>query len=318
MPTNPSPTIKPYTFAGVPQLSSHDLEIENALLNFLPFALSESELKKKLEDFLAHQFNVKSSIQRERMSETTVAQFVQSIPDSASSLVALIGAQPVDSKAFVWIDAVLASSLIQKTLGADDGFPTEIKELTSIEEGVLQYLILKILAEIYHLYEDSTPLHFRLESLIQSKKGLNPYQKDETPTVILKYRVQVGKTIGFVVLALPHPFVETHFLSQDPTTQPLRPQSYQEALKKIDRMAYAKSQLWIELGMVSLTVSEKNQLEKGDVILLDETHSEWSDGKLAGNVLVRVGEGKEGGFLAQLVSSEAPLVVKILDYYGGG
>ena len=80
--------------------------------------------------------------------------------------------------------------------------------------------------------------------------------------------------------------------------------------------AYSNSPL-IEVGKVSLTLAEKNQLEKGDVILFDETYAKLTGLELGGNVILRIGEGKEGGLFAQLVSPASPAIAKVLDYYGG-
>jgi len=308
-------TVKPFAFSGLKKIRRRDLEIERALLNYLPFASHENLAEKAVEEFLFKQFNVEAKIQLEKMEEGLLPEFVKSL--SEPCLVAVLGVQPIQAKALLWIDSMLALTLIDRILGGEGQVPTEIKSLSPIEEGVFQYLILKTLAEIHQASQDSAPVHFRLERIVKSQKDLADMTHTEIPAVVLNFRIQVGSCLGFVVLTLPHPLVEGAFLKRNPLDQPERGQEYQYGMGRFDQMGHVRSQLWAEVGSVSLTIAEKNQLEKGDVILFDQTNCQWAGNHLGGNVILRVGEGRGGGFLAQVVSSEAPVLVKILDYYGG-
>lgn len=308
-------TIVPFSFQGLKKLSRRDLEMEAALLNFLPFVSQENVVKKSMEEFLARQFNLETALQLEKFEEGNFADFLQMVPDPC--LVAVLGVQPVPLKAFAWIDSVLAATLIDRVLGGSGDLPADLRPPTPIEEGVFQYLVLKAIGQIYQACGESAAVHFRLEKIAKSQKELIPLGPEETPMVLLNFRVKVGPTLGFVVVALPHPLIEALFLSRQPLEHPDRLQEYEYSVRRFDQMGHVRTPLWVEIGAVSLTLSEKNQLEKGDVILFDQTNCQMMAGHLGGNVIVRIGEGKGGGFLAQVVSAEAPALVKILDYYGG-
>lgn len=308
-------TILPFVFRGLKKIKRRDLEIEKGLLNYLPFSSDENMAKKALEEFLAKQFNLEAKIQLEKMEEGTLSGFVKGLSDNCT--VAVLGVQPVPVKMFAWIDSVLASTLIDRVLGGGGDLPTELKSMSSIEEGVFQYILLKAISEIFQATQQSSPVHFRLEKIAKSQKEMGEWAASETPVVLLNFRVQVGSCLGFVVLALPHPFVEGVFLARSPLDQPERIQDYAYGAKRFDQMGHVRTQLWAEIGSVSLTVSEKNQLEKGDVILFDQTQCQMTGNHLGGNVILKVGEGKGGGFLAQVVSGDPPVMVKVLDYYGG-
>ena len=291
--------IIPFSFQDLPKFSRKDLEIENALLNYLPTSSSGDLIQKTLEDFLTKQFHLKSKIRLEKFEEQKLSEFLKSVSDL--SLIAILGAEPFSSKAFAWIDSALAFSLIDRTLGGVGELPTELRGLTSIEEGVFQYLLLKTLNEIYQLWQESTSVYFRVESVIKSRKELSSFLGDETKVILLHFRVQVGPCVGFVVLALPHPLLEKWILNREPLEFPERTQDYQYETGRFEQLGHIRTPLWMEVGKVSLTLAEKNQLEKGDVILFDETNAKLTGAELMGNVVLRIGEGKEGGFLAQLV-----------------
>ncbi len=306
--------IKPFHFSGIKKLSRHDLEIENALLNYLPFSL-ETGLKKELETFLSKQFNQEAQIDLEKIEESTLAKFVSSVPPI--SWVAVLGMEPVSHKAFMWFDSVLAHSLVDRVLGGSGETPAEIKSPTSIEEGVFQYLILKVLSFVFQVSGPAEPVHFRLEQMIKSQKELMNFGNDDTPVLRLSFKVQIGSNIGFVVLVLPHPLIEARFLQREMIHSKEGSPEFEYTQNRFSKMGYVKTQMWAEVASVTLTLAEKNQLEKDDVILFDHSACSLSAGRLQGNVVLRIGEGREGGFLAQVISTDSPSLVKILDYYGG-
>ncbi len=307
-------SVKPFVFKGLKKLTRRDLEVENALLSYLPFS-SEVGLKKSLEEFLEKQFNQSVNIELEKFEESMLSQFASSVPPVA--WVAALGMQPVSQKAYVWFDAVLAHSLVDRVLGGGGEAPTELKSPTSIEEGVFQYLVLKALSFVAQISGSDQPILFRLEQILKSQKDLSSVTGEDAPVVRLNFRIQVGSTLGFVVVVLPHPLIEAGFLKRDFRNVSQMSPEYQYAQARFEKMAYVRTQLWAEVASVSLSLSEKNQLEKDDVILFDQSSCHLSGGQLQGNVILRIGEGREGGFLAQVISTDSPSLVKILDYYGG-
>ena len=307
-------SINPFYFKGLKKLSRKDLEIENALLNYLPFS-SELKLKKDLEDFLTKQFNQETHIELERFEESHLSKFVASVP--ATVWVAMLGMEPVFQKAFIWFDSVLAYSLVDRVLGGVGETPSELKSPTSIEEGVFQYIVLKALSFAFQASGSEQPVHFRLEQVIKSQKELASFASDDTPIIRLNFKVQVGSTLGFVVIILPHPLIEARFLEKDFIHAKKGSSQYDYSQNRFEQMGYVKTQMWAEVASVTLTLAEKNQLEKEDVILFDQSNCHLSAGHLQGNVILRIGEGREGGFLAQVISTDSPSLVKILDYYGG-
>lgn len=305
---------KPFRFTGLKKLSRHQLELESAILNYLPFS-SENGLKKELEDFLAKQFNQEAKIELEKFEESSLDKFVSSVPPVA--WVAVLGMEPVGQKAYLWFDSVLAHSLVDRVLGGAGESPSELKAATSIEEGVFQYLILKSLSLAFQVSGPQQPVHFRLEQIVKSQKDFSSFSQDQTPVLRLNFKVQVGSTLGFVVLVLPHPLIEANFLQRDVMHANPGSAEFAYTQSRFEKMAYVKTQMWAEVASVTLTLAEKNQLEKDDVILFDQSDCQMASGHLQGNVILRIGEGREGGFLAQVISTDSPALVKILDYYGG-
>jgi len=305
--------VKPFFFQGLKKLNKKQIQLEEALLNYFPQGLSKNPLQKKLEDFFMNQFHVDCHLELRKIEELSIGQWLKSLPSQC--VVAHFGMHPINQTAYLWVDSVIAYSLIDRLLGGEGEYPTELKPLTPIEEGVLQYLLLKTLTQLSQSCGNAESMHFRLEKITRNSKEIVLPDMQNTPSVLLHFRLQIGSCTGFVLLVLPNPLLESAFLGKEPLEQ--IQDSSEDLLAPFQKMSYVRADLWAEIGSVSLTISEKNQLEKGDVILFDQTHSHMADGHLAGNVVLRVGDGKSGGFLTQLVSADSPTILRILDYYGG-
>jgi hypothetical protein len=59
-------------------------------------------------------------------------------------------------------------------------------------------------------------------------------------------------------------------------------------------------------------------LERDDVILFDETLASYGSHGLSGKAVLRVGDNPVDGLLAEVIDSEGKMVLKVLDFYGGG
>jgi len=306
---------KPFYFQGLKKLSSKIIQIEQALLNYLPFEFQEENLKVKLKAFLDKQFREDCKIQLEKIVEGNTKQFFSALP--SRFLVAQIAATPLESKAWLQIDYTLALKLIHKLLGSQEEMTSEIRALTPLEMGIQEFIILKALSIFYQVLGQDAVVQFRLEKIQENPQDLVSFSKQETPLVLLYYLIQAGSYSGYVTLALPHPLIEGLFLKEMHYPEEVERKHQQQLVDKLFNVSFVKTNIVAELGSVSLTIAEKNQLEKGDVVLFDQTFCQFTDGHLSGRVLLKAGEHGEQGFLAQLVSADSPLLVKVIDYYGG-
>ncbi|MBF0493123.1 MAG: hypothetical protein HQM15_10130 [Deltaproteobacteria bacterium] len=310
-----SPVVKPYQFEGLTKLSSRDLQIEEALLSYLPFQLDELPIKRAVEEFLSQQFREEAKISLERIEESNLRKIMQALPEFC--VLGQLSVQPLEGKAFALFDYTFIFGLIHRLLGAKGEVPIEMRNLSVLEEGVLEFLILKVLSLFYNANNQDTSLQFRFEALHQGTKKLAAFQRQETAVALVHLRIQVGGQSGYLLIALPHPLVEGLFLKTRHYSEDWLLQWNKRCLKRLSEMDYIKTQVLAEIGSVTLTIAEKNQLERGDVILFDQTFCHFSDEILSGNVVVKVGENANQGFLAQVVSAESPVLVKVIDYYGG-
>src|SRR5690606_33321324 len=112
---------------------------------------------------------------------------------------------------------------------------------------------------------------------------------------------------GYVRIYLPHPLVEGVLLREDAVFDVTEA----ELEARLERVSHIKTQIWSEVGRVTLMASEIGQLEAGDVILFDESQANKGPHGLSGKTVLRVGESGSEGLLSELIDSEGKVVVKI-------
>jgi len=119
----------------------------------------------------------------------------------------------------------------------------------------------------------------------------------------------------FFTLCLPYPFLNEALIApyQGRGLSPMERGYY---LQKAVRFCGMQStSVCAEIGHVTVNANELEQLQEGDVIVLeDATAQKLADGSYAGNVTVRVGTGEAFGFQGMILSGAEILAIQLTDY----
>ncbi len=209
--------------------------------------------------------------------------------------VGVLGLNPFQEKGFVEIDPVLNQRVIAKLLGGKSEEMTELKMLTETEQGVVEFLILKILSQIHKLSGEEERLHFRLEQMILEPNHLKQFIRKDYPLVCIKIHVAFLKQSGFVKIILPHPWVVEGFLQDLPKE---KSHLLQELKKNLSHFDYIPLELFGSLGDVRIHFDDLKNLEEGDVVLFDATELVRKDAAFRGEVKLVAGQGESGALTA--------------------
>jgi len=289
--------IKPFKFK-LKKVSSKQQELLQALYQYLPaIGIQEELFSKGISDAVCRHIGKEISFHLEAVHQESFSTFSAKLPQT--TVLAVIGMEPLNRKAVCEIDPILAINFVERLLGGKPSSVPKVRGLSDTEQGVLQYLILQVLANIYKMCGKNPRVHFRFDKFASGALALRDLAKPKDGIALLVYRVKVGKHAGFVRLALPDPFIEEAFLGTQATGE-IRPGEKKYLLSSISRFSYVRVPLWAEVGRTKLTGPELSQLEEGDIVLLDDSGVALYDGKPSGNVMLRVGDGEIGGFEAEL------------------
>ncbi|OGQ21562.1 MAG: hypothetical protein A3I05_03415 [Deltaproteobacteria bacterium RIFCSPLOWO2_02_FULL_44_10] len=302
-------SIQPFHFS-LRKVKSEEVRLLDALFSFLPQTQMREHFSDVLRESLRAYMGQQVSFHLESIQETHFKTFSHRITSPAA--LAVLGMFPTTSKLFVDIDPSTAFVMIDCMLGGKGENPLALRKLTDIEEGVLQFLLLQLMTRIRKEYGDEPRVHFRFERFASEVSELEAYEDEKTPVVILTVRLKWGHIDGFVRLCFPHPLLHDVFLAATD-----RPEEREYLVKTMQTYDYVKTSLWAEVGRTTLTPDEIVALEQGDVILFDESFVTLKGKTPTGKAMLRVGFGKEGGYLTDMVAEQDEIHCRFLTTYSG-
>jgi flagellar motor switch protein FliM len=305
--------IKPYHFK-LKKVSERRQNLLKALYSYLPATGVRERFDRGIRDAISRHVGDKCRFRLEAVHEDTYSQFIDKLPEP--SLLVVFGMAPLAGKAILEIDFTLAMMLVERMLGGESGSVPDVRELSDTEQGVLQYLILQVLEGVHTSCGKDERVLFRFERFAFHAHEVEELVSGNEGMVTLVYRLNIGRRSGFIRLSLPDPFVEEAFLNVEAPNE-IRSEERGYMTRNLRRFRSISFPLWAEAGRVSLTGSEIAQLEEGDIIIFDQSSVSLVDGKPSGQTLLRVGDGRNGGFDAELFGDQKSSKLKILGVHKG-
>lgn len=305
--------IQPFRFK-LKKVSSKEVRVLSALFDFLPKTGIRDKFHGAVLEALNKHLGMDTSYALEGVSQATFDTVLERMPDPA--VLVVLGMTPREGKIIVEIDDRLAALFIEKLLGgAGESIPAT-RPLSDTEQGVLQYLILQILSHLYRLCGNDARLHFRFEKFAFSPKMLKGICSPDEAVSTFTMGVKVGDHGGYVKIFFPSPLVEQQYLNIEAKGE-AREAERAYMIERIEEFGFVFVPLWGEAGHTTVTSADMKNLEAGDVILFDSTQMMLTDTGPAGRVILRTGEGRHGGFLAEASFTPKKVECRIIDVSKG-
>ncbi len=229
------------------------------------------------------------------------------------SCVVALGMKPYDWHSLIEVNHSLLSTVIDLVLGGKGKLNTDLnREVTEIEENVLEGFFRLIARELREAWKPIAPIDFDIES-IQTKRQLSERAVGNDALVIISMDLRVAESIGIVRLALPA-LALTVLRKQFESQRDATPARSQETEVRLRQRLGDELQLNVECVLLGSTIRLKDltTLAPGNVIdtglRLDEPATILVNGapKLRGDIVA--GENRKLGFAVRELSSEAASV----------
>jgi len=280
--------LRPFKF----ELEKYDkkrVELVDAVHNFLPSTGRKNDVINGIKNAFSRHLNSKVSLKLEAIHLDTYANFIVKM---GGGPIAVLGMNPINSKAICDIDSILSVMFVERLLGKKNGKKSLIRKLTDTEMGVLQYLILKIMEVVYEASGKNEKVHFRFDRFADDVASVRDIASSNDKVVIVIFRLESGRSAGFIRLALPDPFILESIAGCEPESRYVR----SDILKKFSSLRVSLS---VEAGKSALTQSEILSIEEGDVVLFDDTELGLSEKGMYGKVFLHL-EGASGEIESEL------------------
>jgi flagellar motor switch protein FliM len=305
--------IKPFHFK-LKKVSAEEQRVLSALFDFLPKTSMREMFHGAILEALYKHLGTETHYLLEAVQQTTFESFCNQLPDPA--LLIILGIAPRQGKVILELDAHLANLFIEKLLGGTSESLPSPKPLSDTEQGVLQYLLLQVLAHLYRLSQEDARLHFRFEKFVFSPKELKSVSSPDESVAVLNVKMTVGKHDGFIRICFSSPLIEQLYLNVEARGE-VRTAERAFLLERLREFGHIQTPLWAEAGSTIITIGDMKNLEVGDVILFDKTELTKTEKGIVGRAILRAGDGTHGGFIADISLAPKKAQCKIVDVYKG-
>ncbi len=290
-------SLQPFPFDKLKKLTRQEGELFSHLASYFPGQGYDPPLLLKMTETLKKYLGPTFSLRYESVFAAPYEKFVAGLPSLFACFV--VSLTPLPKKIMIELDSDFAFCLVDRMLGGAGDQPQNLHPFTSLEEGVLQFVAVRLLKELSSLMPKA-PYQFRFDKIVSLATAVSNLDEAQESVILITFRVRLNQTNGYIRLCLPHPVALQLFVAT----------SNVDTSERAKNFEHFRTSVWAEVGKVTLTAGEMRRVQRGDIVLFDDSHPDFDGKKISGNICLRVGDGAHGGIHGTLEEGEA-LRVKV-------
>jgi len=220
------------------------------------------------------------------VDQLTYEEFLRSIPNPTT--LAVINMDPLKGSAVLEIDPSITFTIIDRLFGGPGEASKINRELTDIELSVIEGIIVRILGNLREAWSNVIDLRPRLGN-IETNPQFAQIVPPSDMVVLITLETKVGDVEGMTNFCIP-------YLTIEPIISKLSAQYWYSSIRKggtTENLAILKRrletvniELIAELGSMEITVRDVLNLQKGDIIKLENT-------KIDDNMILKIGNRRK-------------------------
>ncbi len=300
--------ITPFPWTSLKQLRAEDVALRKKLLSLYHLVDGhESLVQKVVAEPLALLAKAEAQVELVHLVSGSLGQVTKGVAED--SLMGLVTLEPFGKKAVVTFEPSLAKLLVQRVLAgesfdASQFFKLELRPLTVLEEAVAQFALISF---IDHFVAEAHPQNFKItfDSIHSDTSRFPTFFGAQESLAVFSLRVKL----------FDHDFFVKVYLSLDVANDVIVAKTDRPAvLEGVRRLGTLSTSAQIEIAHVTLLPSDLEKLERGDIVLFDETHVDYKEGSVTGRAEVVFAETPERrGYVVDLESGAHSVRAKLVD-----
>ncbi len=205
------------------------------------------------------------------VDQLTYEEFIRSIPNPTT--LAVIDMDPLKGSAILEIDPAITFSIIDRLFGGQGEGAKFSRELTDIEQSVMEGIIVRVLGNLRESWSTVIDLRPRLGGIETNPQFAQIVPPSEM-VVLVTLETKVGDVEGMMNLCIP-------YLTIEPIISKLSAQYWYSSVRRgtttenlnilRERLENVGVIIKAEIGSMQLTVRDVLALRAGDIIRLDNT-----------------------------------------------
>jgi flagellar motor switch protein FliM len=203
------------------------------------------------------------------VDQLTYEEFIRSIPNPTT--LAVVDMDPLKGSAILEIDPAITFSVIDRLFGGQGEGAKFSRELTDIEQSVMEGIIVRVLGNLRESWSTVIDLRPRLGGIETNPQFAGIVPPSEM-VVLVTLETKVGEVEGMMNLCIP-------YLTIEPIISKLSAQYWYSSVRRgtttenlnilRDRLATVSVTLIAEVGNMDIAVRDVLALRAGDIIRLD-------------------------------------------------
>jgi len=239
-------TVQPYHFQ-LKKLSSKQLQLEQVLFSLF----GQQDVGLTLQKSIEQHAQVHAHFQLESWQSETGTEALSKFSDTSVTLVLALPNR--QTPFFLECDVGSARQLIEHALGGRESNEVSGAALTDIEQGVLQYLSLQLLADLGDAALQDK--NFQLQRLLTHGRDVASFLRDDETFLALTFRMHERGLSHFVRCLFPHRLLNEE-LAQRKTPEI----GVVSASTQLQAYPFVRTELWAEAGEVTVDFDDLKAL----------------------------------------------------------
>lgn len=205
------------------------------------------------------------------VDQLTYEEFIRSIPTPTT--LAVINMDPLKGNAVLEIDPAITFSMIDRLFGGTGQGAKVSRDLTDIEQSVMEGIIVRILANMREAWTQVIDLRPRLGQIETNPQFAQIVPPSEM-VVLITLETKVGEEEGMMNFCIPYLTIEpivSKLSSQFWFSSVRRSTTTQYLATLREKLSTVDMEVVAEVGSINLSIKDVLSLQVGDVVRLSNT-----------------------------------------------
>ncbi len=296
-----APRAKPYRFTDLERWTRSQLLVLKTLIAYLPGSGLGSEFKEALRDAISKLTGAEVDVWLDSIGPATGKQVLAKINEPACLVT--VGLLPSDHQVLLDLDLKLAGMVVDKMLGGTGEEADTARPLSSIEKGLVGFVLLKLLHAAQTVLAEEQQVALRLKHISPNADEIKEWMLSQEH-VVLGFKIFLDMQVAYARLVIPHEMIRTQLAVTMEPGGPMANRRLDRLRRNMPRIASARTTIIVEAGRSELTEADLDGVDEGDILLVEKTGLRKAEDSLSGTVECRVGDGTHGVVRGNLVELE--------------
>jgi flagellar motor switch protein FliM len=272
---------------GLPKVSRQETQLFRSLEWLFPAFAEPREMLEAVAKTLQNCLQNEVRLTLDYFKLLSVSELPSCIAEP--TCLAVLSFQPYSPRGFWEIELGFAHKAVELLLGSNSE-SIEMRALTELEEGILQFLALQVLRTAF-VNAEAGKVQVRLDNILSSKKAIMPLVASETQMVLMSLSVNVSGYTGYFRFFVPASVLAKLQPHADAPVRAYRMQ--QNLIRTKSSLALPPLFLRAEIGHAAISLAQYEGLHPADTVILNELHLR-PDKQADGKAELRIGTGLSG------------------------